>query len=111
MTCTSVLLHRCHSPALSVCAAAAVALCPQADILQVRVLRPHFPETTCLGAALAAGLGVGFWSEEQVRGRLVEGRECVTELGRGAGVCCVGSALGGNHSTTYTITPHSTRSC
>ena len=38
----------------------------QADLLQVPVKRPHFQETTALGAALAAGLGVGFWSEELV---------------------------------------------
>jgi glycerol kinase len=35
----------------------------QADILQVPVQRPNFQETTALGAALAAGLGVGFWDE------------------------------------------------
>ena len=28
--------------------------------------RPHFQETTALGAALAAGIGIGFWSEELV---------------------------------------------
>lgn len=38
----------------------------QADILQVRVLRPCFQDTTCLGAAIAAGLGIGFFTEEQV---------------------------------------------
>jgi glycerol kinase len=38
----------------------------QADLLQVPVKRPHFQETTALGAALAAGLGIGFWSEELV---------------------------------------------
>ena len=34
---------------------------PQSDILQVPVQRPHFQETTALGAALAAGYTVGFW--------------------------------------------------
>ncbi|HPU13848.1 MAG TPA: glycerol kinase GlpK [Aeromicrobium sp.] len=34
----------------------------QADILDVEVSRPVVPETTCLGAAYAAGLAVGFWS-------------------------------------------------
>jgi glycerol kinase len=34
----------------------------QADILNVEVSRPEVPETTCLGAAYAAGLAVGFWS-------------------------------------------------
>ncbi|GFR41737.1 hypothetical protein Agub_g2490 [Astrephomene gubernaculifera] len=38
----------------------------QADLLQVPVLRPAFRETTSLGAALAAGLAVGFWSEEEI---------------------------------------------
>jgi len=33
----------------------------QADVLGVDVVRPVVPETTCLGAAYAAGLGVGFW--------------------------------------------------
>lgn len=34
----------------------------QADILDVPVIRPRVIETTALGAAYAAGLGVGFWS-------------------------------------------------
>ena len=34
----------------------------QADILGVPVIRPKVPETTALGAAYAAGLAVGFWS-------------------------------------------------
>ena len=33
----------------------------QADVLDVPVIRPKMPETTCLGAAYAAGLAVGFW--------------------------------------------------
>ena len=33
----------------------------QADILGVPVIRPRVSETTCLGAAYAAGLAVGFW--------------------------------------------------
>jgi glycerol kinase len=33
----------------------------QADILDVPVIRPRVAETTSLGAAYAAGLGVGFW--------------------------------------------------
>lgn len=37
----------------------------QADILQVPVQRPSHMETTSLGAALAAGIGVGFWTQEQ----------------------------------------------
>jgi glycerol kinase len=35
----------------------------QADILGVPVVRPQVAETTCLGAAYAAGIAVGFWSE------------------------------------------------
>ena len=34
----------------------------QADVLGVEVSRPVLAETTCLGAAYAAGLAVGFWS-------------------------------------------------
>ncbi len=33
----------------------------QADILDIEVSRPVVAETTCLGAAYAAGLAVGFW--------------------------------------------------
>lgn len=36
----------------------------QADILSVPVVRPKVNETTALGAAYAAGLAVGFWSDE-----------------------------------------------
>ncbi len=35
----------------------------QADILGVPVIRPTVAETTCLGAAYAAGLAVGFWDK------------------------------------------------
>ena len=35
----------------------------QADILQIPVLRPTVSETTALGAAYLAGLGVGFWKD------------------------------------------------
>jgi len=35
----------------------------QADLLDVPVIRPRVIETTALGAAYAAGLGVGFWSD------------------------------------------------
>lgn len=33
----------------------------QADILQTKVVRPKITETTALGAAYLAGLGVGYW--------------------------------------------------
>ena len=35
----------------------------QADILNAPVIRPKIIETTALGAAYTAGLGVGFWSD------------------------------------------------
>ena len=34
----------------------------QSDVLGVPVVRPKVAETTALGAAYAAGLAVGFWS-------------------------------------------------
>jgi glycerol kinase len=37
----------------------------QADVLDAPVARPHITETTCLGAAYAAGLAVGFWPDQQ----------------------------------------------
>ena len=37
----------------------------QADILDVPIVRPSITETTALGAAFLAGLGVGFWKEVQ----------------------------------------------
>jgi len=41
----------------------------QADVLDVPVVRPVVAETTCLGAAYAAGLAVGFWPDfEGLRG-------------------------------------------
>jgi glycerol kinase len=36
----------------------------QADLLGVPVVRPRVTETTALGAAYLAGLGVGFWKDE-----------------------------------------------
>jgi glycerol kinase len=36
----------------------------QADVLGVPVVRPEVTETTALGAAFAAGLAVGFWSDQ-----------------------------------------------
>ncbi|MGZ6018106.1 MAG: glycerol kinase GlpK [Phenylobacterium sp.] len=35
----------------------------QADVLGVPVVRPVVPETTCLGAAYAAGLAIGYWPD------------------------------------------------
>ena len=36
----------------------------QADVLGVPVIRPKVTETTALGAAYAAGLATGFWSDQ-----------------------------------------------
>lgn len=36
----------------------------QADIINTNVLRPQITETTALGAAYLAGLGVGFWKDK-----------------------------------------------
>jgi glycerol kinase len=47
----------------------------QADVLGVPVIRPAVTETTALGAAFAAGLAVGFWSDlDELRGRWAEDR-------------------------------------
>ena len=35
----------------------------QADILGIEISRPVITETTALGAALAAGLAIGFWKD------------------------------------------------
>jgi glycerol kinase len=42
----------------------------QADLLGVPVLRPGNTETTAFGAAALAGLGAGFWRDEQELGAL-----------------------------------------
>jgi glycerol kinase len=47
----------------------------QADVLGVPVIRPRVAETTAVGAAYAAGLGVGFWgSAEEVAAMWTEDR-------------------------------------
>jgi glycerol kinase len=47
----------------------------QADVLGVPVIRPMVTETTALGAAFAAGLAVGFWSDQdELRERWSEDR-------------------------------------
>jgi glycerol kinase len=47
----------------------------QADVLGMPVIRPAVSETTALGAAFAAGLAVGFWSDEtELRERWREDR-------------------------------------
>jgi glycerol kinase len=47
----------------------------QADVLGVDVVRPVVAETTALGAAYAAGLGVGFWADpDDLRANWREGK-------------------------------------
>jgi glycerol kinase len=47
----------------------------QADILDVPVVRPKVNETTALGAAYAAGLAVGYWSDlDDLRRNWAEGK-------------------------------------
>jgi glycerol kinase len=47
----------------------------QADVLGVPVVRPAVTETTALGAAFAAGLAAGFWSDrDELRERWIEDR-------------------------------------
>ena len=41
----------------------------QSDVLNVPVIRPRVTETTALGAAYAAGLAVGYWSDFDDLGR------------------------------------------
>jgi glycerol kinase len=54
----------------------------QADVLGVPVVRPTVTETTALGAAFAAGLAVGFWSDqEELRERWTEDRRWEPQMG------------------------------
>jgi glycerol kinase len=58
----------------------------QADLLHTPVSRPAFQETTALGAALAAGLAVGFYEEAFVAAA-PDGHDRVFQPGAGgAGV-------------------------
>eukprot|EP00850_Spirogloea_muscicola_P021634 SM000256S08688 [mRNA] locus=s256:118688:121996:- [translate_table: standard] len=50
----------------------------QADLLGSKVVRPADVETTALGAALAAGLAVDVWTEEQIFGELFQGGQLTT---------------------------------
>jgi glycerol kinase len=53
----------------------------QADVLGVPVVRPKVTETTALGAAFAAGLAVGFWSDrDDLRERWSEDRRWQPQL-------------------------------
>jgi glycerol kinase len=52
----------------------------QADVLNVDVVRPVVAETTALGAAYAAGLGVGFWADpNELRTNWREGKRWTPE--------------------------------
>ena len=56
----------------------------QADILNVPVISPVVTETTALGAAYAAGLAVGFWSDlDQLRSRWKEGKRWIPNMDDG----------------------------
>jgi glycerol kinase len=53
----------------------------QADVLDVPVVRPKVAETTALGAAYAAGLAVGYWSDEDdLRQNWSEGQRWTPQL-------------------------------
>jgi glycerol kinase len=53
----------------------------QADVLGVPVVRPAVTETTALGAAFAAGLAAGFWSDrEELRERWAEDRRWLPQM-------------------------------
>jgi glycerol kinase len=53
----------------------------QADVLGVPVVRPQVSETTALGAAFAAGLAVGFWSDQdELRERWSEDKRWEPEM-------------------------------
>ncbi|PVU94709.1 hypothetical protein BB561_002309 [Smittium simulii] len=41
-----------------------IAMQIQADVLGIKVVRPEMKETTAFGAAIAAGLAVGFWKDK-----------------------------------------------
>jgi glycerol kinase len=53
----------------------------QADVLNVPVIRPTVAETTSLGAAYAAGLATGFWSEvEDLRANWGKDKEWTPQM-------------------------------
>jgi glycerol kinase len=53
----------------------------QADVLGLPIIRPRVSETTALGAAFAAGLAVGFWSDEaELCSRWAEDRRWEPEM-------------------------------
>jgi glycerol kinase len=57
----------------------------QADLLGVPVVRPRVTETTALGAAYLAGLGVGYWaSQAEVATHWQEDRRFLPTISREA---------------------------
>merc|ERR1719447_962776 len=50
----------------------------QSDILQVPVARPDMAETTVLGAAIGAGLAVGYWKSLEEAEKLIIGARVLT---------------------------------
>ncbi len=55
-----------------------------ADVLDTSVVRPMVAETTCLGAAYAAGLAVGFWtSTEELRANWKRAAEWTPQMDDG----------------------------
>jgi len=57
----------------------------QADVLNVPVIRPKVTETTALGAAYAAGLATGFWSDlEELRRNWAEDKTWHADMDAGA---------------------------
>jgi len=55
----------------------------QSDILNVPIIRPIVIETTALGAAYAAGLATGFWSDiEDLKKNWSEGKTWLPSMDR-----------------------------
>lgn len=53
----------------------------QSDILDVHLIKPHIAETTALGAAYAAGLAVGYWSDlGELKSTWVKEKEWVPQM-------------------------------
>lgn len=46
----------------------------QSDLLQQKVLKPEWIETTVLGAALMSGLGSGFWTEKKIKDLILKNK-------------------------------------
>ena len=54
----------------------------QADLLRLPVVRPQTVETTALGAAMLAGLAVGFWQDfDELHASWHEERRFLPQMG------------------------------